>query len=60
MNGPSRKAMLVALIAVVITMFQTVSLYVLPDGGAAALRQTVSDLQGEISSMRAEEVENSQ
>lgn len=59
-NKSGSKAMLVALIAVLITIFQTVSPYVLPDGDAAALRQTVSDLQGEISSMRADQSESSQ
>jgi|GEM_PF-5834954 len=59
-NKSGSKAMLVALIAVLITIFQTASPYVLPDGDAAALRQTVSDLQGEISSMRAEQAESSQ
>lgn len=59
-NKSGNKAMLVALVAVLITIFQTVSPFLLPDGDAVALRQSVEGLQAEISSMRAEQAETSQ
>jgi hypothetical protein len=59
-NKSGNKAILVAVAAVVITLFQTASPYLFPNEESAALRQTVTELTVEVAAMRAEQAETSQ
>lgn len=59
-NRSGKMAIGVALAAILITFAQTVSPYVLPDGETQALQESVTELQAEMSTMRAEQAATSQ